>query len=96
MGTIELYSGKTATIDVEVNISLLEIWCKRFPHLCARVQPLHVFPYFLANATRLNPVLHIKKIQVIVLCGLIYNNNYASDDIPIINGFISSRTFFIK
>ena len=93
---VELHGGETATIDVKVNIPLLEIGCNCFPYLCAGVKLLYLFPYFLAGATRLNPVLHVQKVQMIVLCEIVYDNNYATDDLPILCGFIGNRTLRIK
>lgn len=93
---VELHGGETATIDVKVNIPLLEIWCNCFPYLCTGVEFLNSFPYFLAGATRLNPVLHVQKVQMIVLCEIVYDNNYTADDPPILYGFIGNRTFRIK
>ncbi len=53
-------------------------------------------PYFLADSTRLNPVFHVQKVQMIVLREIVDDNNYATDDLPILYGFVGNRTLGIE
>lgn len=93
---VEFHSGKAAPIDVEVNISLVEIRRDGLPRLRISVQLLYLLPDFSTRPARLKPVLHIQKVQSVVLRDFVYNYNYPTNNLIAFHSHISNGAFLTE
>ena len=89
MLTKKLDNMESATVDIEMNVTLFKIWGHRFPHTNLWVHTFHLTPGCISDSTAMDMGRYEQKFQLSTECIFIDANHYATYDLTIFGNAVS-------